>query len=84
MLKVNPRNKVVGARWQFLRCGRELLAMYLLVQLGLVLPGESNRWMEDKMFAMNEQLLGCKTMATLIKRGLALWARDALICTPSG
>jgi hypothetical protein len=53
--------------WQC--CRRELSAMDLLVLLALVSPEESNPWMEDKMFTMNEQLIGCMTIATLMKRG---------------
>jgi hypothetical protein len=56
----------------------------LLVLLSLALPGELNCWVEDKMFTTNKQLLGHKTMATLMIRGYMLQARDALIRMPSG
>jgi hypothetical protein len=69
MPKVDPRNEVGGVRWQWQCCECELSAMDPLVLSALALPGESNRWMEDKMFAKNKQLLGCKRMATLMKRG---------------
>ncbi len=69
--------------WQC--CGCELLlAMGPLVLLALTLPGKSNCWVEEKMFAMNKQLKSNKTTATLMKRGLMLQARDAWICMPSG
>jgi hypothetical protein len=84
MPKVDPRNEVGGARGQSQHCGRELLATDLLMLLALALPGKLNCWTEDEMFATNKQLLGHKTMATLMKRGSTSWARDALIHTPSG
>jgi hypothetical protein len=84
MSKVDPRNKVGGAWGQWQRCGRELLAKDPLVLLALTLPGKSNRWTEDKMFATNEQLLSHKTMATLMKRDLMLRARYKLIHMLSG
>jgi hypothetical protein len=63
---------------------KELLATDPLGLLGLALPGKLNRWTEDKMFIKNEQLLGCKTTETLMKRGSTLQVRDALIHMPSG
>jgi hypothetical protein len=83
MPKVNPRNEVGGARGQWQRYGHELSATDPLMLLALALPGESNRWMEDKMFATNKRLLGCKTTATLMKRGSTLQVRDLSIRTPS-
>ncbi len=82
--KVNQKNKVGGARGQCQCCGRELLAMDPIALLALALLGKSNRWIEDKMFATNKQLLGCKTTATHMKRGLTSRVRNVSIRMPSG
>jgi hypothetical protein len=84
MPKLDLRNKVGGAWWQWQRCKHELLATDPLMLLAPALPGEPHLWTEDKMFATNKQLLGCKTTATLMKRGSTLQVREVSIHTSSG